>query len=140
MGQKLDLLMFPILLTGCSGSNNISFTHYEYDVVSHLHISYEDVFNQWEDIYYIYYYQVDCYYCHGIKSKMIHYGLYGNIKMYFIEITEDYGFLSSAPEDTIGTSNYLEAFCKMTPQLSLVKDHIIVETYVGDEEILLVIE
>ena len=105
-----------------------------------MKISYQDVFNMEEDEYYIYYYQESCYHCHGIKSKMINFALESEISFYFVEVVEDYGFLSRNKEDTIGTNDPMKAFALMTPQLSLVKYGYITETYIGEEEILNIIE
>lgn len=131
------LLLF---LTSCSHDPSSSIHKYEYSDVSDRIIPYTDVFKQEGDEYYIYYYQENCYHCHGIKSKIISYALKNDTPFFFIKIEEDYGFLSHSKEETIGTNDPLKAFSLMTPQLSKVKDEIIIETYIGNEEILNVIE
>ena len=103
-------------------------------------ISYDEVFNINKAYYYIYYYQVNCYHCHGIKSKVIDFALRHKEEFYFIEIIEDKGFLSRTKEETIGTNDPLKAFALMTPQLSFVERGFIKETYIGNEEILNIIE
>lgn len=141
MGIFFRFFSLLFLLTSCSVADNDSSIHkYEYSEINDMKINYLDVFVQPEDCYYIYYYQENCYHCHGIKSKVIHFALSAQYSFYFVEVKEDYGFLSRTKEDTIGTNDPMQAFALMTPQLSLVVDWRIKETYVGDEEILNVIE
>ena len=141
MGIFFRFFTLLLLLTSCSAVDNDSSIHkYEYSEINDMKINYLDVFVQPENCYYIYYYQENCYYCHGIKSKVIHFALNTQYSFYFVEVKEDYGFLSRTKEDTIGTNDPMQAFALMTPQLSLVVDWRIKETYVGGEEILNVIE
>lgn len=141
MGRFFYFLLLFALLTRCSHPETSSSIHrYEYSDVSDKMISYLDVFNYGKEKYFIYYYQVNCYHCHGIKSKIISYALTSSDPFYFVDVDHDYGFLSHTKEETIGTSNPYEAFALMTPQLSIVEGGIIIETYIGDEEILNIIE
>lgn len=141
MGRFLNFLTVLFLLTSCQAEPTSSSIHrYEYSEVESKMISYLDVFNVSETNYYLYYYQVDCYHCHGIKSKVISFALSNEEPFYFVEVKEDYGFISRTKEDTIGTNDPLKAFALMTPQLSYVRDGIISGTYIGDEEILNIIE
>ena len=133
------LLLLP-LLVGCSSKDESTSHKYEYDDVKDKQISYLDVFNVNSDKYYLYYYQVTCYHCHGIKSKVIQFAIDSYEPFYFVEVGEDYGFLSRSKEDTIGTNDPLKAFSTMTPQLSIVVDGFIIETYIGSEEIMNIIE
>ena len=59
---------------------------------------------------------------------------------YFINIDQDYGFLSHSKEETIGTNDPLKSFSMMTPQLSIVENGYVKETYIGVDEILNIIE
>ena len=105
-----------------------------------MKISYLDVFFIPEEEYYIYYYQENGYHCHGIKSKVISFSLASPTSFYYVEVKEDYGFLSRLKEETLGTNDPMKAFALMTPQLSLVKNGYIAETYIGVDEILNIIE
>ena len=129
-----------LVLTSCTSQRENSKDKYNYDDVLDKQISYLDVFNVESSRYYLYYYQLNCYYCHGIKSKVIKFSLDSKIPFYFVEIKEDYGFLSHSKEETIGTNDPMRAFSMMTPQLSLVEDGTISETYLGEEEIMNIIE
>ena len=140
MGKFLSFLFIFLFLSSCSNSNSSSIHRHEYIDVIDKQISYLDVFNIDSSYYYIYYYQVDCYHCHGIKSKVIGFSLSTDDPFYFIEVKEDYGFTSRRKEDTLGSNDPLSAFAMMTPQLSIVEDGYIIETYIGDEEILNIIE
>ena len=140
MGIKFSFFAILLLLTSCSTSENSSIHKYEYSDVEDKKISYLDVFRQEEKRYYLYYYQETCYHCHGIKSKVISFSLTSEEPFYFVEVTKDYGFLSRTKEDTIGTNDPMKAFALMTPQLSLVEQGCIVNTYIGPEEILNLIE
>ena len=140
MRKFLSFLTFLLLLTSCQTSSTLSSTKHDYSEIVEMKISYLDVFKQEENEYYIYYYQENCYHCHGIKSKVINFALNSETSFYFVEVIEDYGFLSRTKEDTIATNDPLKAFALMTPQLSLVKNGYITETYIGDEEILNIIE
>lgn len=133
------LLLLPLLVS-CSSKDESSSRKYEYDDVKEKQISYLDVFNFNSDKYYLYYYQTTCYHCHGIKSKVIQFALESSDPFYFVEVTEDYGFLSHSKEETIGTSDPMRAFSMMTPQLSIVIDGFVKETYIGSEEIMNIIE
>ena len=135
--------IFPIIiasLVSCSTQESSSIHKYEYSDVEDKKISYLDVFMQPEESYYIYYYQESCYHCHGIKSKVIWFALNNTKAFYFVEVDKDYGFLSRTKEDTIGSNDPMTAFALMTPQLSLVESHYIVQTYIGNDEILNIIE
>ena len=141
MGRFLKLLALFILLTGCSSASDSNVIHrYEYSDVRDKQISYLDVFNYGKEKYYIYYYQVHCYHCHGIKTKVISYALNSIDPFYFVEVDKDYGFISHTKEETIGSSNPYQAFALMTPQLSIVIGGVIKDTYIGEEEILNIIE
>lgn len=140
MRKFFRFLTFLLLLTSCETSATKSSTKHDYSEISEMKISYLDVFNVEENEYYIYYYQESCYHCHGIKSKVISFALESDVGFYFVEVIEDYGFLSHTKEETIGTNNPMKAFALMTPQLSLVKNGYIAETYIGNEEILNIIE
>ena len=141
MGTFFKILTLLCLLTSCAPKETSSLIHkYEYSDVGDKMISYLDVFNCPENEYYIYYFQEKCYHCHGIKSKVIGFALSNKKPFYFVDIEKDYGFTSRTKEDTIGTNNPVEAFALMTPQLSIVEYGYIVETYIGDEEILNIIE
>lgn len=140
MRKFFRFLTFLLLLTSCETSPTQPSTKHGYSEISEMKISYLDVFNVEEDEYYIYYYQESCYHCHGIKSKVISFALDSDIGFYFVEVIEDYGFLSHTKEETIGTNDPMKAFALMTPQLSLVKNGYIAETYIGNEEILNIIE
>ncbi len=140
MRAKLRILSTFLLLVSCSNAST-SFIHkYEYSDIQDKMINYLDVFKQTEEKYYLYYFQLECYHCHGIKSKVISYALKNVTPFYFVQIDEDYGFLSHSKEETIGTNDPLKSFALMTPQLSLVECGYIIETYLGDKEILNVIE
>ena len=140
MGRFLRIFILFPLLVGCSSKDESTSHKYEYSDVKDKQISYLDVFNVNSDKYYLYYYQTNCYHCHGIKSKVISYALSCSNPFYFVEVTEDYGFLSHSKEETIGTNDPMQAFSLMTPQLSLVIDGYIAETYIGEEEIMNIIE
>ena len=138
---KIKLVFLFVLLVGCSTQSPSSrIPKHEYEEIKDKQISYRDVFNVEEDIYYLYYYQLTCYHCNGIKSRMIEYALHSEIPFYFIEIEKDEGFLSRTAEETIGTNNPMEAFALMTPQLSLVENGYVTITVHGKEEIMLLIE
>ena len=136
----MRFLTFLLLLTSCQNNQTTSNLKHEYSEIVEMKISCLDVFSIQENEYYIYYYQESCYHCHVIKSKIISFALNSEVSFYFVEVIEDYGFLSRTKEDTIGTNDPLKAFALMTPQLSLVKNGYITETYIGDEEILNIIE
>ena len=140
MGRKFGFLLISLFLISCDPTIEVEKRKYEYSEVLDKHINYDEVFLMPQDEYYLYYYQISCYHCHGIKSKVIYFALTSSIPVYFIEITEDKGFKATTKEETIGTNDYLSAFSKMTPQLSLVRNGYISETYLGQEEILNVVE
>ena len=141
MGRFRIFLLLLFSFASCSSVPEAKENNkHDYVEVEHLKISYLDVFKQEGEMYYIYYYQISCYHCHGIKSKVIDYALNSKNLFYFVEVLEDYGFLSRTKEDTIGVSNPYKAFALMTPQLSKVTSGRISETYIGQEEILNIIE
>lgn len=137
---KFIILLSIFTLCACNNETSISYQKHDYNEVENLHISYLDVFNIELEEYYIYYYQIDCYYCHGIKSKIIEFSFREDVNLYFINIEKDEGFLSYTLEDTIGATDPYHAFCFKTPQLSKVVHQKVVETYLGDKDILIIIE
>lgn len=140
MRLKFVNLLICMLLCSCGTSQESASHKYEYDDVKDKMIDCMDVFNDKPVKYYIYYFQLTCYHCYGIKSKVISYSLNLEIPFYFVEIKEDIGFLSHSKEETIGTNDSLKAFSMMTPQLSLIEYGYIISTYIGEEEILNIIE
>ena len=134
------LSIFILFVASCSNTTTSSKVKYDYSMVEEYKITYLEVFNINIDEYYIYYYQTTCLHCAKIKNVMIEYALENKGTMYFIEVLKDEGFRSINKEDTIGAKDPLDAFAFMTPQLSLVKDKTIMETYLGEEEILKIIE
>ena len=139
--MKKLCLLFILILTSChevSPSQRID--RYEYDDVRSYHIRLEEVFLHKEESYYIYFYQVDCYFCHGIKTKMIDFALHNGNIVYFVEVDKKVESLSFDRYSTLNTSDYRYAFANVTPQLSLVVSHVIKETYIGQQEILIIIE
>lgn len=138
---KIKWILFIFLVMGCSTQTPSSrIPRHEYDEVKEKQISYRDVFNVPESKYYLYYYQLNCYHCHSMKSYIIDYAIHSSIPFYFVEIEKDEGFLSHNAKETIGTNNPLEAFALMTPQLSLVENGYVAITVHGKEEIMLLIE
>lgn len=132
----LIILTLLSLLSCSSYEESSNYSRHDYSEIKHLTISYLDVFKMEKDRYYIYYYQENCYYCMGIKSKVIEYALNYEGAFFFINIEKDEGFLSNSREDTIMTNDPLKAFCLMTPQLSIVEGGYIIETFLGDEEVI----
>ena len=140
MGRFLRFLLFCFLLVSCDVADSTTSFKHDYSELITMNIKYDEVFKIEKELYYIYYYQTSCYHCHGIKSKVIDFAINHSDSFYFVEIIKDEGFTSRTKEDTIGTNDPLKAFALMTPQLSLVKNGIIAETYIGQEEILNIIE
>ncbi len=134
------LTIFILFVISCSNTATSSIVKYDYSMVEEYRITYVDVFNVDRDEYYIYYYQTTCLHCAKIKNAMIEYALENKGTMYFIQVLKDEGFRSINKEDTIGARDPLDAFAFMTPQLSLVKDKTIMETYLGEDEILKIIK
>ena len=140
MGTIYKYTFLLLILTSCSNSfSSSSRIKYDYPLIEEYKIPYTEVFNIDKEEYYIYYYQTMCYHCMKIKSTMIEYCLNNKGTMYFIEVLKDEGFRSIDKEDTIGATDPLDAFAFMTPQLSLVKYKTVIETYLGEEEIIKII-
>ena len=141
--MRIFCLFFLILsISSCSldRPSSSTFVHHEYSEIEDKMISYLDVFKMEEEKYYLYYFQLTCYHCHGIKSTMIDFALNSKDKVYFINIEKDEGFLSLLKEETIGTNDPLKAFARMTPQFSVVENGFITHTVCGKEDILELIE
>lgn len=136
MIYKKLLLLLPLSLIGCSSSEeDSSIERHYYSEIESISINYDEVFLKEESLYYIYYYQYDCLHCAQIRNKIIAFALKSEMPFYFVDIEEDYGFLSHTVEETIGTNDPLKAFCLTTPQLSIVENHYIKETYINNETI-----
>lgn len=129
------ILLFMLLLTSCASQNSSKKIIHEYSEIENITLDYHDVFKIDDYQYYLYYFQRNCFHCQGIKSEIISYAL-NNQNLYFIEVIDISEFTSMTIEDTLGTNDPLMAFSMSTPQLSLVIDKTINNTWIGQDDIL----
>lgn len=130
--MKRTLLTFILLLTSCS------FNHgkvYDYQDVENLKIQANDILNLAKTKYFVYIYNLNCYYCNLIKQDIISYALSNKYPTYFLEYDETINICYIVDEEK--KINNLDDLCILgTPTLLDVFNNQIVFNISGSEKIL----
>ena len=132
MSKLLSFLLLPLLVSSCSEIEERPFRNY-HEIKDRL-ISWNDVFNQEEDYYLIYYYSERCVHCNDIKQDVLYYYFNITTSMYFV--CTDYEIVVGPKEDLRGIDNVDDFYIFGTPFITEIKDHIVLNYYAGTEEIL----
>ena len=132
--KKLNSLVIPLLLlTGCSGNQKKPIQHNYHETRDSL-ISWQDVFNQPEHDYLVYFYSERCGHCNEIKNQVISYYLSTSNKMYFV--CTDLDAVFGQQGDLIGVNNIDDFYIFGTPFLIEIHEHTIMNYYAGTKAIL----
>jgi len=103
----------------------VRFEGHDYNQVSAI-TDFETFFTQEEEDYFIYYYNVTCYFCQLIKDEMISYTLMKNMPIYFINASTVSG-THPVGSGTLG---------KSTPSLFTIHDGEIIQIVEGTNDVL----
>ena len=106
------------LITACSHSENTSesFKAYkEFEIVENNSIKWQNILNQEEKSYIIFFYSETCAYCHEMQSEVVDFAITCPLKTYFLDVMENDVPIDS--DKKIGVSNYEEASINGTPSI-----------------------
>lgn len=127
--KKLTSLILPVfVLTGCQANPKPEVKHNYHEIKDHL-IAWEDVFNQEEHNYLVYFYSERCGHCNSIKNDIISYYLTTDETMYFVCTDIDAVFGNQT--DLTGVNNISDFYIFGTPFLARLVEHTISNYYVG---------
>ena len=127
MKRYLSVLFLPFLIA-CTQPKPL-----DYDSLSNKMISYQELFNQNQEDYYVYIFSYSCGHCEGFKEEILPI-IYNNRNMYLLEYSKDIK-VSSYVDDTIGASSIDDVYILGTPTLLEIKDGILVTNVAGKTEI-----
>lgn len=144
--NKTTYLLLPaaFALTGCElspsffpskpSSSTSEIVEHDYREISSQKIDWNDMFDQLQNEYQIYFYSLTCAHCKNLKNKVIEYAL-KNDNFFFIEasekvvIVEDVGF-------TIGSTSISEMGILGYPSLVKIEQKVCVFNVAGESEII----
>lgn len=128
--KKLFLLIIPFLLFSCKSNKNTNpaDTTLDYSIVI-TSIKWEDVFNQEEDDYFVYFYSTTCSHCASIKQEILTYYLLDKVTMYFVCVDKEgkYGKVS----DLTGICKIDDFYIFGTPSYVEIKNYKVYKYYAG---------
>ena len=127
MKRYLSVLFLPFLL-GCKQSEPI-----DYNSCSNKVITYQELFNQNQDDYYVYIFSYNCGHCEDFKEEILPI-IYNHRNMYLLEYSKDIKITSNVDE-TIGASSIEDVYILGTPTLLEIKDGILMTNVAGKTEI-----
>lgn len=126
-------LVIPLLiLCGCNANNQHEEQHNYHEIKDRL-IQWNDIFNQDEDDYLVYFYSERCGYCNEIKQDVLKFYLQEYMPMYFV--CTDFDVVVGPRSDLTGVDSIDDFFIFGTPFLTRLKQHIVSNYYVGVSEI-----
>lgn len=143
MKKFFSLLSLILLASSCSGQsaeidpNNlpgIPDYSYDYDDVLDKHIYWNDIFDQENNNYFVYFYSTNCNHCQTIKDQMISLCLSRN-DLYFVKSSNQV-VLKNDVFYTIGAGNIGDFAILGYPSLVQIQNKICVKNIAGKSQIL----
>ena len=132
--KRISSLIIPILvLTGCTPKQRPEELHNYHEIKDRL-IDWDNVFNQVDDDYLVYFYSERCGHCNEIKQDIIKFYLNEYMPMYFV--CTDYQVVVGPRSDLTGIDNINDFYIFGTPFLLRLLEHKVSNYYVGTHEIL----
>ncbi len=144
--NKNIYLIFPALfaIVGCDNSPIISdsnstnppteIVEHDYREIASKKIGWDDMFNQGQNEYYIYFYSLTCAHCKNLKNLVIEYAL-KNDDLFFIEASEKI-VIKNDVSDTIGATSVSEMGILGYPSLIKIDQKVCVFNVAGESEII----
>lgn len=134
--KKFLLLTFLILqICSCSSNELIIYEdNLDYDLISEFQISWNDIFNQKENEYLVYFYSQTCGYCEDIKEDILRFYKDSEICMYFVSDKENF-VIGHDINNTIGCDDISSFYIIGTPTLVEVCNHSILMNLGGVSKI-----
>ena len=133
--KTLFLFTLSLLLIGCSNTKQTTPETKELDYsIVETHIEWDDIFNQQEVDYFVYFYSTTCAHCRNIKQDILTYYLSEKVDLYFIcmdKIDNRY----SSQYDIIGVCDSSKLYIFGTPFLIEVKNYRVYKYYAGEKAI-----
>ena len=125
------------LITSCTPSEE-SVPQYktfkQFQVVVDNSIEWQNILNQEENNYIIFFYSETCAYCHEMQEEVIDFAITCPLKTYFLDAVENDVPIDS--DKKIGVSNYEEASINGTPSILEVENATIVANISGIDDCL----
>ena len=136
--MKTKLLMLSsVILLGCTKQESPKEEIvYDYSLISEEDIIYwDDLFDQKERRYKVYFYSEYCGYCKQIKEEVISYYLSNTEKLYFLNTDENEVATKINDETLIGCTNIDHFFINGTPFLVNFDTHVVTNYWKGMTQI-----
>ena len=125
------------LITSCTPSEE-SVPQYktfkQFQMVMDNSIEWQNILNQEEKNYIIFFYSETCAYCHEMQEEVIDFAITCPLKTYFFDVVENDVPIDS--DKKIGVSNYEEASINGTPSILEVENATIVANISGIDDCL----
>lgn len=138
------LLLAAFALTGCEqspsffpskpSSSTTEIVEHDYREISSQKIDWNDMFNQGQNEYYIYFYSLTCAHCKNLKNEVIEYAL-KNDNLFFIEASEKVVIVEDV-NFTIGSTSISEMGILGYPSLVKIEQKVCVFNVAGESEII----
>ena len=122
-------LLMTTVLNGCNPKVSELTDELDYCLVSDVTIAWNDVFNQFEADYLVYFYSEICGHCREIKNEIIAFYQSRCWAMYFV-CTDEYAVFGPR-SDLKGIDNINDFYIFGTPFLCEIKNYVVGDYYVG---------
>ena len=132
----VSLLSIP-LIASCTPTEESApqyKTFKEFQVVVDNSIKWQNILNQEEKSYIIFFYSETCVYCHEMQSEVVDFAITCPLKTYFLDTNENQVTIDS--DKRIGASNYEEASINGTPSILEVENATITANIAGIDDCL----
>ena len=125
------------LITSCTPTEESvpqNKTFKQFQVVADNSIEWQNILNQEENKYIIFFYSETCAYCHEMQEEVIDFAITCPLKTYFLDVMENDVPIDS--DKKIGVSNYEEASINGTPSILEIENATITANISGIDDCL----
>ena len=131
--SKLEKLLISLLIL-CSCSKQQEIIFHNYDEIRNSQISWENIFINEDDDFFVYFYAEKCGYCNEIKQSVLNFYLKNLVTWYFVNC--DYEIRIGPTKDLTGIDNSDDFYIFGTPFLIRLQYQVVTDYYVGSQQIL----
>ena len=108
----------------------------DYDLLSDRIIAWDDIFNQEEEYYVVYFFSETCGHCTNIKKDIISYYLKGIEPMFFVKNPKKEEYYASSSYNLIGIDNSTDLRIYGVPGLLEIEEKEVLNYHFGEKQIL----